>query len=230
MDEVIVHSSEPITLVGGGEATPEDLHKALTLAPTCVAADSGAALALEARAELTALIGDFDSLTDEVRAQVPPARQHHIPEQDSTDFEKTLSRVSAPLVIGVGFLGARVDHQLAALHVLAKRAHQPCILLGAHEILFLAPPRLSLPTRDGDVVSLFPLAPVQGRSTGLKWEIDGLAFDPLTQIGTSNQALGPCQIEMQEPVMVVMVPRAIIQPVVTQLTQAHALRWPVRAG
>ena len=44
----IVECPDPITLVGGGEATVTDLHKALTLAPICVAVDGGAALAINA--------------------------------------------------------------------------------------------------------------------------------------------------------------------------------------
>ena len=228
MIEPIVDSLEPITLVGGGEATPEDLQEALTLAPICVAADGGAALALDAGVELAALIGDFDSVSADQRAEVPMTRQHQIKEQDTTDFEKCLTYLKAPLVLGVGFTGGRVDHQLAALHALARFAHQPCVLLGAHELIFLAPPDLSLPTEPGDLVSLFPLASVQGKSKGLRWEIEGLNFDPLQQIGTSNQAVGPCRIQMQDSTMVMMVPRKLIQPVVLQLSQAQAARWPVR--
>lgn len=227
MIEPIVDSLEPITLVGGGEATPEDLQEALTLAPKCVAADGGAGLALDAGVELVALIGDFDSVLADQRAQVPAARQHHFTEQDTTDFEKCLTYVRAPLVVGVGFTGGRMDHQLAALHGLVRFAHQPCVLLGPHELVFLAPPQLSLPTRPGDLVSLFPLGPVQGQSTGLKWAIEGLAFDPVRQIGTSNQAIGPCCIQMQAPAMVMMVPRRLIQPVVAQLTRGQSARWPV---
>ena len=228
MVEPIVDSLEPITLVGGGEATPEDLQEALTLAPSCVAADGGAALALGAGVELVALIGDFDSVTADLRAQIPATRQHRIAEQDTTDFEKCLTHLRAPLVLGVGFTGGRLDHQLAALHALVRFAHQPCVLLGAHELIFLAPPALSLPTQPGDLVSLFPMGPVQGESTGLKWAIEGLAFDPMRQIGTSNQALGPCHIQMQAPAMVMMVPRKLIQPVVSQLAGSQTARWPVR--
>lgn len=228
MDEQIVDTLEPITLVGGGEATPQDLQEALTLAPKCVAADGGADLALRAGVELTALIGDFDSVSAAQRALVPAARQHLITEQDTTDFEKCLAHIRAPLILGVGFTGGRLDHQLAALHVLARYAHQPCVLLGRQELIFLAPPQLSLPTQPGDLVSLFPLAPVQGKSSGLKWDIEGLAFDPLHQIGTSNEATGACVLEIQAPAMVVMVPRRLIQPVVSQLSQAQGARWPVR--
>ena len=112
------------------------------------------------------------------------------------------------------------------MHALAKFAHLPCILLGAQELIFLAPRHIALPTERGDLVSLFPLGPVTGESDGLVWPIAGLAFDPLHQIGTSNAATGPCEIQMQAPAMVMMVPRRLIQPVVAQLMQVS--RWPAR--
>ena len=46
----IVRDHKPVTLLGGGEVFEGDIGAALTLAPTCVAADSGAALALAAGA------------------------------------------------------------------------------------------------------------------------------------------------------------------------------------
>ena len=147
---------DPITLVGGGQATPEDLHEALTLSEGCVAADGGAALVLSQGVPLDALIGDFDSVTADQRAAVPAERQHHVTEQDSTDFEKALCRIVAPVVLGVGFLGGRMDHQMAALHVLLRYPERPCILIGAHELTFLAPPQIALPTKVEDVVSVFP--------------------------------------------------------------------------
>jgi thiamine pyrophosphokinase len=47
---------------------------------------------------------------------------HHLPEQDTTDFEKCLYSVAAPLLLGVGFLGGRADHHLAAMNVLVRYA------------------------------------------------------------------------------------------------------------
>lgn len=228
--EPIVHGLDPITLVGGGQATPADLQKALTLAPQCVAADGGAALALAAGVSLSAVIGDLDSLSAATRAQIPAACIHQITEQDTTDFEKALLRIAAPLVIGVGFTGGRVDHQLAVFHALVAHASRPCVLLGAAEIIFHAPPQISLPMQKGDIVSLFPLAAVGGRSTGLRWPIEGLAFDPARRIGTSNQATGPVALQMKDPGMLVILPRRLMPSVVAQLSAPKAARWPVPAG
>lgn len=224
----IVHETDPVVLVGGGDATPQVLHKALRLGRTCVAADGGAVLALAAGITPDCVIGDFDSLPPAALAQLPKDRLHQIVEQDDTDFEKAMARITAPVVIGVGFTGGRIDHQLAACHSLMRFAQQSCVLWGATEAVFLAPPRVDLPTRAGDVVSLFPMGAVTGRSAGLKWPIDGIAFAPGVMVGTSNEATGPCRIEVDAPAMLVMVPLAIIPQVVDALGQTDSARWPAR--
>ncbi|WPZ30444.1 thiamine diphosphokinase [Sulfitobacter sp. OXR-159] len=225
----IVRDHKPVTLLGGGEVFGGDIGAALTLAPTCVAADSGAALALAAGVELAAVIGDFDSAPAEVLARIPSERCHRIAEQESTDFDKALTRIDAPLVLGVGFTGARLDHQLAAFNTLATYPDRPCILLGAHEIVLLAPPRITLPTEAGDVVSLMPLAPVMGRSRGLEWPIDGLDFAPGGRVGTSNRALGPVALEMDGPDMLLILPRRLMAPLAAQLLRPDHAPWPARA-
>lgn len=226
----IVRSERAVTLVGGGQATPEDLQKALTLAPTCVAADGGANTALAAGVKPLAVIGDFDSLSDQVRAAIPLAHQHKIAEQDSTDFEKALRRIAAPLVVGVGFLGGRVDHQLGVFHVLLALQDRPCVLIGGEEVICLAPPQIELPTQEGDTVSLFPLAPVTGRSQGLHWPIEGIAFEPGLQVGTSNRATGVMRLRMDSPGMLLILPRRLMPELCAAVAPPHAARWPVRTG
>jgi thiamine pyrophosphokinase len=224
----IVASFDPITLVGGGDADIEQLADALDIAPVCVAADRGAELARRANVPLRAVIGDMDSISADTLSQIPPDRQIRISEQETTDFDKALRHIDAPLVIGVGFLGGRLDHQLAALHILAVHAHRPCILLAQTEILFIAPPAITVPTTAGDVISIMPLAPVAGRSTGLEWPIDGINFDPLSRIGTSNRATGAFTLEMAQPHAVLILPRRLIQPVAQALVSVDAVGWPLR--
>jgi len=227
--DYIVRDSGPVTLIGGGETSDGDLEAALALAPTCIAADGGAALAVRAGVPLAAVIGDLDSTPAEVLAQVPAERCHRIAEQESTDFDKALTRIDAPLILGVGFTGARLDHQLAAFNTLAAYPHRSCILLGAQEIVLLAPPHITLPTQPGDVVSLMPLAPVTGRSRGLEWPIDGLDFAPGGRIGTSNRALGHVALEMTGPSMLLMLPRRLMAPLAAQLLRSAPAPWPAHA-
>jgi len=222
----VIQSLDPVVLVGGGQATPKDLQKALTLGRTCVAADGGAQLVCASGRVPDAVIGDFDSIPKSVESQIPRDRLFRVAEQDSTDFEKALGRITAPVVIGVGFTGGRTDHHLAVCHGLFRFADRPCVLLAEGEIILLAPPQIALPTRAGDVVSLFPLTPVAGASSGLRWDIDGLDFAPGRQIGTSNMATGPCTLRMNAPGMLLILPRALIQPVVAALMRQGAARWP----
>lgn len=220
---MIVSKSDPVTLIGGGEVTGADINLAVSVAPTLVAADGGADLALHHGHSPDAVIGDFDSLTNQARAAIPAERLHHIAEQDSTDFEKALREISAPLIIGVGFTGARIDHQLATFNAMVRHPQKRCILLGAHEVTFLSPPSFRLNLEHGAPVSLFPMGAVEGVSDGLKWPIKGLHFAPDGLSGTSNAATGPIDIAVTAPKMLVMLPRASFLDVVSVLrtTAAH---------
>lgn len=227
---MIVDVLEPITLVGGANVPDALLLDTVARAPVLVAADSGADRALAAGLMPRAVIGDLDSLSAAGRAALPAGAVHHIPEQDSTDFDKALRNIAAPVVLGVGFLGDRLDHQLAVLHVLVKYPGRAVVLLDEGWAVFLCPPVLSLPAEAGQVVSLFPLAPVTGTSAGLRWPIDGITLDPMQRVGTSNEATGPVTLRVDAPRLIVMVPRALLGAVTEALVSApRAGRWPARA-
>ncbi|WP_238704924.1 thiamine diphosphokinase [Parasedimentitalea marina] len=204
---MIVDQIEPVTLVGGGAVAPGDLELALSLAPFLVAADSGADRAIAAGFEPRAVIGDLDSLSNVVRNQLAPNRIFEVAEQDSTDFHKALRHIKAPVVLAVGFLGERVDHQLAGFNTLVQPLGSPCILLGEHELIFHIPRQINLPTRAGDIVSLFPMGAVTGCSTGLKWPLDGVQMSPMGLIGTSNEATGPVSLTPNGPGLLGIIPR-----------------------
>ena len=196
-----------VTLIGGGAVGRGDLQAALAVAPHLVAADSGADTALAAGHVPDLVIGDFDSISPGARAAIPAARLHPVAEQDSTDFEKCLQRIAARFVVAVGFTGLRLDHTLAALTVIARRPGLPILMLAAEEVVFLCPPRLTLPLPAGERVSLWPMGPATGRSTGLRWPIDGIDFAPGGRVGTSNEATGPVTLDMDGP-MLVLLPRS----------------------
>jgi thiamine pyrophosphokinase len=225
----IVHSLAPITMVGGGVVGPQDLDLALTIAPRVVAVDGGALPVFEAGLVPDAVVGDLDSLPDHVRASLPHSIIHSASDQNYTDFDKALRAVAAPVIVAVGFSGGRIDHQLAVFHTLVARAAFPCVVLGETEVVFHLPRRIELSTRLGDVVSLFPMACVTGRSHGLEWPIDGLAFAPDQYVGTSNRATGPCVIEVEGQGLLAIVPRRLLGEVTRALGSLPAdARWPAR--
>lgn len=217
--KAIVHSFDPVTLVGGGPVSSGDLTEALTIAPLCVAADGGAEAALAHGIMPVAVIGDFDSVPKAVLAKIPKDRLHRVSEQNNTDFDKAMRSIAAPVVIAVGFAGGRIDHQLAAFHTLLLHADKPCIIVSDQEIVFHCPAHVVLPMRAGEVVSLYPMVAVTGRSTGLEWPIDGLEFAPDTFVGTSNRAFGPVELWMERPGMLCIVPRSHLVAVTRALAQ-----------
>ncbi|MBM3613497.1 MAG: thiamine pyrophosphokinase, partial [Alphaproteobacteria bacterium] len=113
MDRPIISSDQGVTLAGGAPFGGALLRAALGLAPRLVAADGGADRLLRLGHMPEVAIGDFDSISAAARAALGPDRLHHIPEQDTTDFDKALRSVAAPFVVGLGFSGARIDHGLA---------------------------------------------------------------------------------------------------------------------
>lgn len=223
----MLRADAPVTLIGGGDPSGADLREALALAPVAVAADGGADAALRHGIAPAAIIGDMDSLSPEA-ARAFQGRLHRIEEQDTTDFDKALTRIEAPAVLAVGFAGGRLDHELAALHSLVLRADRPCILLGPQTLAFHAPPALDLPLAPGTLVSLFPFARVRIRSTGLRWPTDHLTFAPDRRIGTSNEATGVVSLRPDAPGLLVILPRATLPLALPAL--ARAPRWPASPG
>lgn len=183
----------PVALIGGGPAPAAALADARRRGAALIAADGGANRFAPDRRALHAVIGDLDSLEDRPAWEAALGeRLIHLPEQDTTDLEKCLYSVDAPLYLGVGFLDGRADHALQATHVLLKRAERRLFLLGEEDVLFLLPRRWRIPLTPGARVSLFPLRPTRAlRSSGLRWPVDGLTLAIGGVVSTSNEAAAP---------------------------------------
>ena len=229
MSQLIVQSKDIVTLIGGGDASRAVLETLRANAQTVVAADGGARHALTACVIPDAVIGDFDSLDRHVRDALPADRLFQFPEQDSTDFEKCLSRIAAPLVLALGFMGPRTDHQLATFHGLLRAAQQPCVLVGDHQIVCLCPPKITFPADHGDLVSLFPLGAAQADSQGLEWPLKDVPLAPGRMVGTSNRATGGMvTIECVTANLLLILPRSKLD-VLTSALLSVTERWPAHA-
>lgn len=222
-DGVLLRSAGPVTLVGAGPVAAADLAAALALAPEAVAADGGAAHALSGGARFRAVIGDLDSLAgrgvDAAALRAAGVPVHRVAEQDTTDLEKCLRAVAAPLVIGVGFLGGRLDHELAALSALLRFAPQPVVLVGRGELCLALTGEFALPLPAGTRVSVFPLRPVTGTvSRGLRWSVEGLTLAAGARVGTSNEALGgEVRLGFDRPGALLILPDRMLPEVVARL-------------
>lgn len=209
---MIVRSQTPIIVVGAGHVSAEDLALVSALGHPVVAADGGALRCLEAGLMPDAVIGDLDSFGPGAR-EIPPERLHRIAEQETTDFDKCLRSVAAPLILAFGVTGPRIDHTLAVCTTLVQRAGVRTIVVGEVDLLFHAPRHLALDLPVGSRLSLFPMGPVTGRSEGLRWPIGGLEFSPWGRTGTSNEVTGPVRLDLDGPGMIVITPREALEQV-----------------
>lgn len=211
--------TEKVTLLGASKVKRRVLTEALMFAPYLIAADGGAKNAVKIGQLPEFVIGDFDSVDAATLAQIPDERQIRVPEQDTTDFEKCLNWIESPLIVGVGFLEQRLDHQMAALNALVKFRDRAVVLVGDHDLCFHLPPDISVRTDRNQRFSLFPMAEVTGSSEGLRWPIEGLRFAPDGRVGTSNEVVADVvRVRMNRPGMLAIMPRAALPAVVQALS------------
>ncbi len=211
----IVECVENVALLGGGAAKKTDLQRALSLAPRLFCADGGGNRAVDWGFHPEKVIGDLDSV-DRGKMKSAGVETLYIADQDTTDFEKCLCAISAPVIVAVGFLGDRLDHQLAALNALAKFRDQPVVLLGQGELCFLCPAEFMLEMPTNARFSLFPLTQSRCESTGLVWPLDGIDLSPTGRIATSNATQGGVvTVKVLEGALMCILPDVYLDAVVS---------------
>lgn len=209
-ENVQMQFSTPVIILGGGEFAPEHLREFVARGYPLIAADGAADVAMALGLKLAAIIGDFDSIKDE-NAFGPEVKLIKLAEQESTDFEKCLYTVAAPLYICFGMLGKRVDHTLAAFHTIARHgARKHIVLMDQTDVSLgvVGDFKIDLPV--GTRFSIYPLQPVRfAGSTGLRFPLDGLVLEVGRRIGTSNQTISPivelsCEEKSATPYLVIL--------------------------
>ena len=153
-----------------------------------------------------AVIGDLDSISAEARSVFAEVL-HPVTEQVTTDFEKCLMRIEAPLVLAVGFTGGRVDHLLAVLNVLARYADRRIVLLGTDDVSVIVPDSMTMALAAGERISLLPLSETICSTTGLRWDLTDAALAPHAAISISNAAAAPTQCISATGLLLCSVPR-----------------------
>lgn len=213
------------TLLGGVPATPTLLNRALAIAPRVVAADGGANWVRDLGIDINHIIGDLDSIDYPEYWEKLGTKLSHIREQSTTDFEKCLYTEQAELYLGLGFVGGRLDHTLAALRTLAVYPQKRVVLISEEDITFLCPMKFALDLPQGTRVSFFPFSEITaGPSEGLHWPLEGLQFAPDGMIGTSNAATGGrIAVSFDRPGMLMILPLDCLETVVAALIALPAV-------
>lgn len=141
----------------------------------------------------TAVVGDFDSLSEELRVRLAD-RLHHRPDQNVNDLWKALTLAidrGARAVTVLGAFGRREDHSVGNLALLAARCGEVDIeMVGDRGVFNFIEAESSFESFAGEQVSLFTLAPATEISTiGLRYEPPQNHLTAMWQ-GVSNESLG----------------------------------------
>lgn len=154
-----------VIFAGGTLRQGSGVRQALSTADLIIAADGGAQVALHHGVVPAIVVGDFDSLAlpvQELEARGCELVRAPV-EKDETDCELAiqvaLERGASSITLLGGLGGARFDHTLANVFLLAGFASVPiCIVDGAMTCWLLqGPGKTSLDGQVGDLVSLFPM-------------------------------------------------------------------------
>ena len=192
-----------VLVVLNGDIDPAFLARQLAAADRVVAADGGARAVTAAGGACDVIVGDGDSLDAagfaQARASNPDLEIHRFPTaKDATDAElalRTALEADPQRIIVVGaFGGARLDHELATVMLLAnpRWRDRDVVLADGRREIRLVTDRANVHGRAGDIVTLLALdGPARNiHSHGLAYELGGRSLEVGTSLGVSNELTG----------------------------------------
>ncbi len=196
-------SGRTVLVVLNGDIDPAFLARQLAAADRVVAADGGAQAVTESGAACDVIVGDGDSLGEqglvEAQAANPDVEVRRFPTaKDATDAELAMRaalEVDPDRIIVVGaFGGARLDHELASVMLLANQhwLDRDVVLADSRRDVRLVTDRAEIRGQAGDIVTLLAVGgPVKNiHSHGLAYELGGRSLVVGTSLGVSNELTG----------------------------------------
>lgn len=183
----VLKFATPVIVVGRGNVNKLQLQEFVALGYPVIGADGAADELITSGIEVTAIVGDLDSIADKSTYGAQTVLIE-IDEQETIDFEKCLCAIDAPLFICFGMLGKRVDQTLAAFHTIGRQALQKhIILVDDIDVVYGAVGDFTIDLPLNIRFSIYPLKPIKfERSTGLAFPLDNLKLEVAKRIGTSN--------------------------------------------
>ncbi|MEO8538371.1 MAG: thiamine diphosphokinase [bacterium] len=190
-------------VVANGEPPSRGLMQSLMMPGVMViAADGGARHVLAHGLVPDAVVGDLDSVDDDIRARVPAERFRRLSRLDTTDLEKAIDfaiQLGIDEIDIVGAGGGRADHALANLSVLT--IHRGRARITMHDELFaisLVESKTVIEGPAGTLVSLVALGECDGVTTsGMRWELADFTL-PFGPRGIHNEiAISPASVSVR---------------------------------
>lgn len=193
-----------VLVVLNGDIDSAFLAQQLVTADRVVAADGGAGAITAAGGVCDLIVGDGDSLDEagfaSARAANPDVEIRRYPTaKDATDAElalRTALEADPERIVVVGaFGGARLDHELATVMLLANPHWRDLdvVLADGRRDVRLVTDRAEIQGRAGDFITLLAIdGPARNiRSRGLAYELGGRGLEVGTSLGVSNELTGP---------------------------------------
>ena len=182
-----------VILAAGDFPHGQVAHALLVGAREVICCDGAAEEFCATGAEPVAVVGDFDSLSEELRTRLAD-RLHHRPDQDVNDLWKALTLAierGARRVTVLGAFGRREDHSIGNLMLCAARMNEVEIqMVGDRGVFSFIDNDSTFESFAGEQVSLFTLSPTTEISTiGLRYEPPQNRLSAMWQ-GVSNESLG----------------------------------------
>ncbi len=166
-----------------------------------LAVDKGLQFCYEQKIVPNYIVGDFDSLSEEIlrfykQQTKVPVREYN-PVKDDTDtcigLEKAMEMGSSSIWI-LGATGTRIDHMLCNLQILKRSWIKkiPAYLIDAHNLITLPVQQEFFLKKDkqfGTYVSFFPLGDQVEKLTleGFKYPLNNYCLKNLEGLGVSNE-------------------------------------------
>jgi thiamine pyrophosphokinase len=167
------------------------------------------------------VVGDLDSTDATEQAALAAANveiQRHPHDKDQTDLELALRYAldqPAKSIVIVGALGARLDHTLGNVSLLAdpRLSDHDCCLDDGVERVVLCRNHVEIIGMPGDLVSLLPWnGRADGvRTEGLRWPLRGETLFPHQSRGISNELLGRSATVQLESGLLLVVHRRLAE-------------------
>ncbi len=186
-------SSARVAIVANGQFDPE-LAPALASYDWILAADGGLNHLDALKIKPHFIIGDFDSVSDELLNSYPESKLYRYPlDKDKSDVELAIEialTLTDQEIHLYGATGLRVDHELSNLMLLRRYPRQLKVVT-KHEVLFAFEGKLVLECQPKQTLSFMPIyGAAEGVSSkGLRWEINQATLD-CHFLSLSNETVG----------------------------------------
>ena len=165
-----------LVVANGQPPSPALLRRLAGEADLVVAADGGAAAALDAGITPDAVVGDLDSITEHPELSLPPETFHRVPDPATTDLQKSVAFAierGARAVDIVAAGGGRADHALANLSVLVTFRGQADLRIHDDQFeISLVNGSATIDAEPGTLISLVAIGLCHGvTTTGMRWDL-----------------------------------------------------------